>query len=251
MVFGVELATDSFDEIKRALDAWPKHVEEVIKNTAGVVSTLARLGWFLPAPSQLRAREMKAVRSLRGKNNEEVEKFMCDLYEERLSIIHNSLCTRFPHRSEIIDQAFKAHIDELYALSVPVFLSQADGIFLELSGMEKGVFSRRSGVPFSKSFIDKMGLDEFMQIFLQPLCSTTALNANEEERLVNPFILNRHEVMHGLSTNYGNKTNSLKAISFLFFIPTNIEDALRSLTEDDLDVGNSEVHGTRIENLDT
>ncbi len=32
--------------------------------------------------------------------------------------------------------------------------------------------------------------------------------------------LNRHQVVHGESLDYGTETNSLKAISFLFYIAT-------------------------------
>ncbi|MFZ5867842.1 MAG: hypothetical protein ACOYXY_18300 [Thermodesulfobacteriota bacterium] len=110
-------------------DTWLKHVEEVPKATDGVVSTLARLGWFLPAPSKLRSREMMTVRSLSKKTVKEREEFMFRFYEGRLSTIHDSLCFRFKHRAAIFDQAFKAHLDGLYAVSIPVFLAQADGIF--------------------------------------------------------------------------------------------------------------------------
>jgi len=44
--------------------------------------------------------------------------------------------------------------------------------------------------------------------------------AGEKQMKKNQFLctLNRHEVMHGISTNYGNKTNALKSISLLIYM---------------------------------
>ncbi|MFZ5867843.1 MAG: hypothetical protein ACOYXY_18305 [Thermodesulfobacteriota bacterium] len=81
----------------------------------------------------------------------------------------------------------------------------------------------------SKDFIDEIDPDEFMLAFLRPLCGATALNANKSERGLNPTLLNRHTVLHGISTDYASKANSLKAISFLFFIATTIDDALTDI----------------------
>ncbi len=209
------------------LDSWEKHVEEILNATNASVSNLARMGWFLPHPGKMLQREIVSVRSLRDKSDEEVDEFMGDFYGARLPDIETDVCRRFPIRRKVLKSAFDAHHNETYDLSIPVFLAQADGIFLELSGTEKGVYSRKRGTgdPSSKAFIDQMDLDDdYMASFLVPLCRPTALNYGKRERRRNPGFLNRHSVMHGVSTDYGTKINSLRAISFLFFIGTIIDE---------------------------
>ena len=45
---------------------------------------------------------------------------------------------------------------------------------------------------------------------------TCRIQAGERESLMN--VLNRHEVLHGESVDYGTEINSLKAMSLLYYI---------------------------------
>ena len=54
----------------------------------------------------------------------------------RLDIIEEALIDSYPHRGHLFQQAFEAHREGKYGLSIPVFLTQADGIFWDQTSEE-------------------------------------------------------------------------------------------------------------------
>jgi hypothetical protein len=57
-----------------------------------------------------------------------------------------------------------------------------------------------------------------MAALLSPLAQTLPIGASERQRNEEFIGLNRHMVLHGESLNYGNKINSLKAISLINYV---------------------------------
>lgn len=210
----------------RVLESFHEHVKEILNVTTTAGTSLACRGWFFSI--RLPLREMVIIRSLPGKSNEEVDEAMSKIYNSNISSIQEELCVRFPNRSELIRETFRAHEHEWYNLSVLGFFSLADGIYIDLSGVKKSVYSKKRGTdePLSKNFIDQMNLEESMLMYLELLRTETALNVAKGKR--DPDLLNRHAVMHGTSTDYGTEINSLKALSYLYSVWTNIEAAKTS-----------------------
>jgi hypothetical protein len=209
--------------------------QEYFNQTGCVREKLAEMGWFLPNYTRsVLSRELRDMRRLGSKTSKEIDEYCYQFYQDRLERIHSEVVHAFPDRKNAIDEAIEAHQLGKYFLSVPVLLIQADGIFAEHSNKFSvfaqcsriGVFDRerRSPTPKSKRWLEDLILnDEFVMSYMKPLCMVTALNMNPTERASAGITLNRHAVLHGECVDYGTQMNSLKSLSFLYFVTTAIE----------------------------
>ncbi len=95
---------------------------------------------------------------------------------------------------------------------------QADGICAELV-KNKSLFRISHKKPAIASHIEEaFEQDSFERAIFIVLESVTAINMSEPDRPKDRKILNRHQIIHGESLDYGTKTNSLKAISFINYV---------------------------------
>jgi hypothetical protein len=60
--------------------------------------------------------------------------------------------------------------------------------------------------------------DAFAAALMSPLCDILPIAAPQHERSADEDLLNRHAVLHGASLNYGNKADSLRAISLVNYV---------------------------------
>jgi hypothetical protein len=67
-------------------------------------------------------------------------------------------------------------------------------------------------------------LNSFLKLYLSSLQNQTPIMVREEDILKFPCHLNRHQIMHGTSTDYGTEINSLKVISLLKYISDLLTD---------------------------
>jgi hypothetical protein len=176
--------------------------------------TLGQHGWYLdldmPLPDIW---ELEKI-LLEGKH-EKAEQALVFYFTNRLASIEETLCERFPHRRNILASAFKAHSTGEYNLSVPVFLAQADGICQEMIGTK--LYSKRE-IPARAKTIEALGSSSYRAAFLYPLAMSMPISASEHERDETFAALNRHQVLHGESVDYGTEANSLRAISLLNYV---------------------------------
>ena len=137
-------------------------------------------------------------------------------FRDKLGDIETRLVAEFPHRSQIMYDAFQAHRQAKYNLSVPVFLIQADGIW-------KDRYSQHIFVRGGKEAIDELLADRSdpmtRKLVERLRAKTWPLGLPEGERSKRDGFseLNRHQVLHGEVTDYGTEDFSLKAASFLYF----------------------------------
>lgn len=222
------------DLAARLRDIDPAYIEtllhrfnQLVEDGKLVPLRLAYRGWFLVASPRIPGIDMITLAALFEKGNSDVDQFMMKWVEEKLPVVQDILVNKYPSRRDILESAFRAHYNGQYSLSIPVFLAQADGIYLQLSASKKGVYSKMTEkggntVPHSKSYVDGLGVDDELLYLLEPLRVITALGASES--LCDQRLLNRHAVMHGNDCDYGTKVNSLKAISHLLYIGTFLDD---------------------------
>lgn len=169
-------------------------------------------GWFISGSmdvSDLRHFQTQ----LEHKQFDELDKAMSAWVERNLQEVRNNANKRFPERAAIINSAFQAHSDALYELSVPVFLAQVEGMCIEVLG--KKMFSTKAGAPRTRAVTDALADNAFAEMLLLPLREVHGLSASESERHLWPDSLNRHEILHGVATDYGTQINSEKVISLL------------------------------------
>jgi hypothetical protein len=192
-----------------------QRMREMPAEMAELSVELAKRGWYIGLDMDFPF--LYAIRRLlRQKSFDAVdEAFMSYLRKERRKI-ESMILRDFPKRAVILKPAFRAHREKQYALSVPVFLSQADGICAQLLGV--GFYSRQKGRPKTAGPAERFRGSEFMSSLLEPLRVSGALNAFENERHQYPDILNRHEVLHGKSVDYATAISSFRAFSLLAYV---------------------------------
>lgn len=187
-------------------------------------------GWYVtyrfPVHLMIRFDEL-----LQAANHEEVDRLMCDLAREGMEEVENSLRARFPHREPILTDAFHAHRERKYTLSIPVFLAQIDGIGCEVLGVPQQFFKDPERW---QALDEKLGAFTFcgqpyvpmgvQQEILAPLREKWSLATNtkdrEARRASKPWFgpLNRHGVLHGLDVNYPSEENSLRCVTLLEYL---------------------------------
>jgi len=133
-------------------------------------------------------------------------------FDSELARIETQLIREWPARAHAIAEAFAAHNEEMYFVSIPVFLAQADGITRE--GLGRRAF-KRSGMCLRGDSL----WDSVLEAIQLPMETETPLNRSERSRGRNFGGLNRHAVMHGdPPLGYGTRTNSLQAASYLNYV---------------------------------
>ena len=202
------IISPAFEEIQRSFRELPPKIQEALL-------LLAQHGWYLdfnmPLPSLWEIK--KAISS---GEIDEVEEALVEYFESQLEEIEKAISAQFPHRSHIISPAIKAHRNEEYYLSIPVFLAQTDGICKEVVGQY--LFMKKDRKPQTAIYVEQLAADTYKAALLSPLAASTPISASEHEREEGFNLLNRHMVLHGESLDYGSKVNSLKAISLINYV---------------------------------
>jgi len=225
LIKGMQEFQRVFDEVVKNAGPFLANLEANVKaipgRTIAVQQTLARRGWFLPP----RAPAMTFINLVEERSAssqmKELDALMTDYIDSKLSEIEDDLVARYPKRKALFEEAFKAHRQGMYASSITVLLSQADGICADLLG-EK-FFSMemvKGGVkqPKTKKVIESYGAGMLQEMMLEPLLSGSGMVASEKDQASYPDSLNRHTVMHGIDTVYPSRMNSAKAISLVAYL---------------------------------
>ena len=166
---------------------------------------LSNYGWYVSV--NLKLLDVLAVfQSIQNNTFNEKEHVLIDYYKNSLKDIETNLLKKHLDRNKIISEAFKAHKNKMFNSSTILFISQSDGI------CEGKIFSGNK----KKDFFDSKKSPYFVN---NTLLNKTAINEDTRKDTTNFFSeLNRHKVMHGLTSDYGNEINSLKALSLLCFV---------------------------------
>ncbi len=192
-----------------------EHFRKLPERTRNALLVLGNHGWYLDLEMPMTALwELES--SLTGGDADEAEVSLVEYFRERSAGISAALQEAFPRRAKIIDAAFAAHARGEYELSIPVFLSQADGICQELMGVQ--LFTKRDKKRAKASFVEAIAMDTIRSAMLHPLVHPLPISFTAHERGADFDSLNRYQVLHGESVDYGIELNSLKAISLLNYV---------------------------------
>jgi hypothetical protein len=85
-------------------------------------------GWYLDYDLAVETLSSLYIIQVKTESNV-LDKYMVDFYKKKLNIIINFFQKEFPKRYLILEKAFKAHKKGDFELSIPVFLSQIEGLF--------------------------------------------------------------------------------------------------------------------------
>jgi hypothetical protein len=136
-----------------------------------------------------------------------------------------------PNRAHILKEAIKLHENGNYIASIPLFISQADGIFCEemktflfAGDKPKDVLEKmlESG-ELQRGFIEDILLEPYM-IKTQFSEGIRKSSGNDKKKAPN-----RNGILHGhrRHLDYGNKLNSLKSFSLLSFVVFSVKDTFK------------------------
>lgn len=196
--------------LAEAIENWYGNQEEDIRSG---FERLARHGWF-PDPSMSAALSTRLA-SLIDDQPDAVDKAFSELLRDRFDEIETELVESYPDRSRLLQDAFEAHRKSKYTLSIPVLLTQAEGLVWDRCSKELYAQNQRRTVVKGLRAQVPYG---FFDALLEPLIISTPL-WKPGAKLGTTFAgLNRHQVLHGVSTDYDTEVNSLRAVSFLSYL---------------------------------
>lgn len=179
-----------------------------------VYEDLLEYSWFID--TEMGVDLVIAVANLVERRDEaSINQVLSDYFRKNISKIEGRIISRHDTRRRVLVDAFAAHHEGRYGLSIPVFLSQADGISREVLGAEYF-----SGYDKCKAETERLINELTDELFL-----TSALRAliprgasRLHTKVMKKDSLNRHAVLHGFDTSYDTEPNSLKAVSLLNFM---------------------------------
>ncbi len=168
-------------------------------------------------------------------------------YRDRLPTIETELRQCWPPREVPLHEGFEAHRQKLFYCSIPVFLAQADGIARDWIANEKlnSLYSRSKLRRALRRRIDRFlkaaecsPLERELKgayalALITPLTEATKINVsrNERAKFERSRGFNRNLVIHGEDQTYGSEENSLRAVSFLYFVSTVVRQLRNRETE--------------------
>ena len=240
--FGLKEITKSFEKLSNNLPDWSKTLGEFkkidlqlnfglqeiakgfanllkspIRNDQEDLQTIAENGWFISFWHTSIAEIPHLAQLFKKQQHADAEKRLANHFRSLLSQIETGLVEDYSARSTLISNAFQAHKNKLYDLSVPIFLIQAEGIIRDK--FEASVYSKAPEHQKKiQKALDHVGNGGFGSTFFTSLVSPLPLSASTNSPSFKKTDLNRHAILHGLDSEYGNEINSLKAISWIHYV---------------------------------
>jgi hypothetical protein len=229
------LAAIDWGSVKRRLDELPA------KSKAAMTQASAK-GWFFGWEDSLQEL-MQLIDKLATAGPNGIDAVMAEYYRKNFEFFSRALLEAHPNRAQALTAALNAHKaggSDGYYLSIPVFVAQSDGLLTEITKTDKSALMRARGgteLRGSEALRKMLAADQESLDLIDPILRLHELDLfkSESERQVAArksgatFIaLNRHQVMHGESWDYGSETNSLKAFSLLAFVGLHLRTVLES-----------------------
>ncbi|MBE7493773.1 MAG: hypothetical protein HS117_02390 [Verrucomicrobiaceae bacterium] len=190
--------------------------EAVQKRTDECINILIQRGWFISGWHTALVDVVDKALWLEQDQGNKCDAWFTEHFSKLAPTISAQIKSKFPDRSPVINDALEAHEQGKYNLSVPTLLAQADGLGHDIFGVS----------PYSRKPANTLLLEQWLESHL-----TWWNNSPYRRSIVGPLpinkstspdevgdALNRHAVLHGLTSNYGTRVNSSKAISWLLFV---------------------------------
>lgn len=171
-----------------------------------------------------------------------IEENFSDYYRENIEWLGRVIVENVPDRAFAIGPALNAHMRGEYVLSIPVFLSQAEGILRDMTSAE--LFTRTQNISgFAQAKRKAIKLDDTWlsysdDSFWAQLSGDLPIGWGPKQRAENNYTgINRNTALHGIDKGYATEINSLKTFSLLCHIT-----GLLSAMEDEQDSVLKEAH---------
>jgi len=173
--------------------------------------------WHTPASSSIEAAD---------KGKESLDMFMTAHIEHHWNDITNDILSFCPERSNVLEEAFLLHAEGRYLASIPLLISQTDGICAEYLGAF--LFSEHERRTENIAQGLENNEDKALSLFLELLKDKNKFSkgigkSSAKHKGMAP---NRSGILHGSRKHidYGTKINSLKCFSLLAFVVFTLVD---------------------------
>ena len=203
------------EQFRRFSNEFAEQLRRLNEEIPEGLQRLGEEGWFLDP--EMPASLLQKIERLFDEHPDEIAEGLSHFFRTRLDVIEEALIDSYPHRGHLFQQAFEAHREGKYGLSIPVFLTQADGIFWERTPERQNLFRSGQRESACNEYVSQIS-DTYILAYLHPLSIILPLWTTQNERDDSFVGLNRHQVLHGESVDYGTEQNSLKAISLLSYL---------------------------------
>jgi exonuclease VII small subunit len=212
-----------------------RRLDELPAKSKAAMSLASSKGWFFGWHDSLRSL-MELVAKLEVTRPTDIDEVMASYYRANFEPFTDELAKNHPNRAPVIKAAARAHTtlgSDGYFLSIPVFIAQADGLLTEITEVQSAMMKDRGGQELqgSKVLREKLAANPAALDLIHPLLNlhdsdfmkSAAARQRVEEASGEVFTaLNRHQVMHGESWDYGTEINSLKAFSLLVHVGSHL-----------------------------
>jgi hypothetical protein len=198
-----------------------ERLKEYAEKTPEYFLLIAQYGWFIDLDSELNFASKIAYRI----QNDEIEKaneLLVEYYKTNIDEIFKSLIKRHPNRKEIFEEILYSFKNNNHFTLIPTVLTQVDGICFDFT-KKKFFIKDNKHLPQVTSELEEVA-GKFLVLYLSPLQNQTPIMVREQDIHKFNCHLNRHEILHGINTNYGIEINSLKVISLLKYISDLLTD---------------------------
>jgi hypothetical protein len=170
-----------------------------------------------------------------------IEENFSNYYRDNMDWLGQIIVVSIPDRAFAISPAMNAHLRGEYALSIPVFLSQAEGILRDMTSTE--LFTKSQNISgFAQAKRTAIKLDDTWlsfsdDSFWAQLSGDLPIGWGARQRADNNYTgINRNTALHGIDKGYATEINSLKTFSLLCHIT-----GLLSALEDEKEAVESEI----------
>jgi len=192
-----------------------------LQNVPESSKVLAEYGWYLSLymePGEVNELATKA----REGNFDVVNDYMVNEIDDSINKIESELVEKFPHRAKVMSAAIRAHKNADFYLSIPVLMTQIEGVCSEITGHR--FFKIAKSAPKISEWVQQIESNSIIHMFLEPLKIIGPSQKYQEAE--SPKGINRHDVLHGDSVDFGeDKYNSYKALSLLFYLSDTVYKA--------------------------
>lgn len=190
--------------------------EESQKRTDECINILLQRGWFISDWHTALVHVVDKALWVEQGDGTKCDVWFTEHFSNLVPTIAAEIKSKFPDRFAVINDALEAHEQGKYNLSVPTLLAQADGLGHDIFGVSP--YSRKNAntlllQQWLESHLTWWDDSPYRRSIVNPLPINKTIGPDEGDAA-----LNRHAVLHGLTSNYGTRINSSKALSWLLFV---------------------------------
>lgn len=203
-----------------------ERLKEYSEKTPEYFLLIAQYGWFIDLESELNF-PSKVAYNIQKNKIDVANELLLDYYKTNIEEIFESLINRHHNRREILESIKKSLEENNHILAIPAILTQVDGICFDFTKKKFFIKEKKDKkykwLPEVTAELEKSA-GNFVELFLSPLQNQTPIIAREEDIHKFPCKLNRHEILHGIRTDYGTEENSFKVVSLLKYVSDLLTD---------------------------